>query len=326
LESRCTPASFSILDSFAGAVNVADGGTAPAPGTGSALIVNSASQVAMGTDTTLRTGSATGFIGSANPNQVADSRALTLAWQGPGLNSNSAQVSGGLGWTGSPSNAASLTVDYENLSANGPEMLVNKTIAVHGTALDGFPNLDLNINGTLVATSALAFALNAEADFDASAFVGQQINSIKFVVRMPFDGTGTLNPSGSISEIDAAFASPAASHPPGFWMSHPLLWPLSRLAIGGFTYNQTQLIAVLSTPTGGDAVLILADQLIAAELSILNGSAHSSTTDAKIGDANALLEGINLLSHARVNPNTLLGSEMIADASYLDRYDNGLTV
>src|SRR6516165_7649827 len=99
LESRCTPASFSVLDSFAGAVNVADGGT------GSALFVDSASPVAMGTDTTLRTGSATGFIGSANPNQIADSRALTLEWGGPALlNGNSAGVSAGLYWTGDTSN------------------------------------------------------------------------------------------------------------------------------------------------------------------------------------------------------------------------------
>ena len=91
-------------------------------------------------------------------------------------------------------------------------------------------------------------------------------------------------------------------------------------------YNQDQLLQVLNTPTRGDAVLILADQLIAAELSIKNGSAHSSTTDAKISDADTLLQGIDLLGHTTaVKPNTLLGSEMIADASYLDSYNNGLT-
>jgi hypothetical protein len=315
-----------MLDSFAGAVNFADGGTAPVPGTGSALFVNSASPVAMGTDTTLRTGSATGFIGSANPNQIADSRALTLDWGGPGpFNGNSAEVNGQLYWTGISTNAATLTIDYENLSANGPEVLVNKTIAVHDTVVIA-PALDLYINGTLAAHGGLTTGINAEFDFDASAFVGQQINSIKFVVQMPFVYGGILDFSGSISEIDASFASPPPSQPPAFWVSHPLLWPRTSLAIGGIAYNQSQLITILSTPTNGDAVLILADQLIAAELSIRNGSAHSSMTDGKIGDAGALLEGINLLHHTKVNPDTLLGRDMLADASYLSNFDNGLAV
>src|SRR5262249_45852745 len=149
-------------------------------------------------------------------------------------------------------------------------------------------------------------------DLDASAFVGQKIDSMTFIVDLPGGIPdpilgGWLAPpaTGSFLEIDASFGSPPASNPAGVWKNQPGLWPVSSLTIGGTMYNQDQLLQVLNTPTRGDAVLILADQLIAAELSIKNGSAHSSTTDAKISDADTLLQGIDLLSHGTaVKPNT----------------------
>src|SRR5262249_11994205 len=162
---------------------------------------------------------------------------------------------------------------------------VNKTIAVHCSGAIGLQVLELDINGISLGQKGLAGT--TELDFDASAFVGQQINSMKFVVQWGF--IPDMPTSGTVSEIDASFASPPASNPPGVWKNQPGLWPVSSLTIGGMTYTKDQLLEVLSTPTKGDAVLILADQLIAAELSIKNGSAHSSTTDAKISDADTLL-------------------------------------
>src|SRR5437773_2015587 len=112
----------------------------------------------------------------------------------------------------------------------------------------------------------------------------------------------------------------------GFWKNHPAAWPVSSLTIGGITYTESQLITVLKTPPKGDAVLILAHQLIAAELNLVNGAAHSSTTDGVIANADSLLSGIDLQNHTKVSASSALGGEMIADASYLDSYNNGHVV
>jgi hypothetical protein len=320
LESRCTPTAFTVLDSFSG--SVASGGTYLG------LLANAASPTVTGTDTTLHTGTAAGFAGSADPNQFADSRSVTLGWGGGTLNPAS-EVSAGVangffGFGGTGDAASTVIIDYTNLSATSPEVLLNKTIAVHYSALAPLGvDMQLNINGIVVGSATVVVGINAEQDFDASAFVGQQINSV--TVQLSNGTLGFIMSFGvGIDEIDASFGSPPASNPPGVWKNQPQLWPVDSLTIGGIAYNKTQLITVLSTPTMGDAVLILADQLIAAELSILNASAHSTATDAIISDADSALAGINLLSHAnKVKPNTPLGAEMIADASYLDHYNNG---
>src|SRR5262249_36563852 len=100
----------------------------------------------------------------------------------------------------------------------------------------------------------------------------------------------------------------------GFWKNHPSAWKVTSLTIGGTSYTQNQLIQILQTPTGGNAALILAHQLIAAMLNVANGAAESGTTAAKIADASTLLNGINLLSPTNVSPSSSLGAMMIADA------------
>ncbi len=64
----------------------------------------------------------------------------------------------------------------------------------------------------------------------------------------------------------------------------------------------SQLLTVLGNSANGDAVSILADQLIAALLNIDNGSDPSSVS-AVIADAQTLLAGTNLLAHTAVPTN-----------------------
>jgi hypothetical protein len=110
----------------------------------------------------------------------------------------------------------------------------------------------------------------------------------------------------------------------GFWKNHPDAWPVTSLTIGGMVYTEAQLITVLKTPPkGGDAVLILAHQLIAAELNVANGAAESAMTAMVIANADSLLSGINLLNHTKVSSSSPLGILMVADADYLDSYNNG---
>src|SRR5262249_35453608 len=91
------------------------------------------------------------------------------------------------------------------------------------------------------------------------------------------------------------------------------------------TYTQTQLQTILHTPVGtgnnADASLTLADQLIAAKLSIANGS-DPTPVSATIADADALLSGFSGTLPYRVKPSSATGQAMVNDATTLNSYNN----
>jgi hypothetical protein len=108
----------------------------------------------------------------------------------------------------------------------------------------------------------------------------------------------------------------------GFWKNHPDEWPVEHLTIGGVTYDEYELLALLNTPPRGDASLILAHQLITALLNVEHGAppidaiAHALAwmdTYASGG----LPAGVDASSHAGRRASYL--------AERLDDYNNGRT-
>lgn len=79
----------------------------------------------------------------------------------------------------------------------------------------------------------------------------------------------------------------ACNYTPGYWKNHEENWPVTSLTLGGTTYNQAQLLAIMDCPVRGDATIILAYHLIAAKLNVLNGSDPS--INPAIAQADALL-------------------------------------
>jgi RNA polymerase sigma-70 factor (ECF subfamily) len=111
---------------------------------------------------------------------------------------------------------------------------------------------------------------------------------------------------------------------PGFWKNNPSVWPVNSLTLGTITYTENQLLAILSTPIGTgkmDASLLLADELIAAKLDLLNGS-----TACPIGSTIAAADSLifNLPIPLKISPSSSEGQQMIALAATLDNYNNGL--
>ncbi|TMA68390.1 MAG: hypothetical protein E6J69_08030 [Deltaproteobacteria bacterium] len=129
---------------------------------------------------------------------------------------------------------------------------------------------------------------------------------------------------GGLAGHSAAADSCPLSH--GFWRNHPTAWPVTSLTLGSQTYSQAELLTILGTPVGGkggaDASLILADQLIAAELNIANGS-DSAPVDSTIADADDLLAGFGGKLPLAVRPPSETGQAMIADAEVLASYNDG---
>jgi hypothetical protein len=77
------------------------------------------------------------------------------------------------------------------------------------------------------------------------------------------------------------------NYTPGYWKNHPENWPAMEMTLGGRTYDQVALLAIMDTPVRGDATVILAYHLIAAKLNVLSGSDPS--INGAIAEADALL-------------------------------------
>jgi hypothetical protein len=104
----------------------------------------------------------------------------------------------------------------------------------------------------------------------------------------------------------------------GYWKNHPDAWPVTSLTLGTVNYTQADLLSILGTPSGGNGLLILAHQLIAAKLNIAQGASGPccnwiATADGLIGGLVIPPVGGGFLDPATVN----------AAANALDDYNNG---
>ena len=108
------------------------------------------------------------------------------------------------------------------------------------------------------------------------------------------------------------------THTPEYWKTHPEAWPAEEVAIGGVAFAQDAAMAILETEPRGDATYILAHQLIAAKLNILNG-ADSITVAATIAAADDWLRAHLLGSDP---PDSGYALDTLAQT--LEAYNNGL--
>ena len=116
----------------------------------------------------------------------------------------------------------------------------------------------------------------------------------------------------------------------GFWKNHPAAWGVDSagLIIGGQSDTQAELLTILQTPpSGGNAALNLAHQLIAAQLNFDTGSVFTPDPSGPIRiDANSLLSGAcgtTGLPGCFVKASSPLGQQMVNDAATLDAFNSG---
>jgi hypothetical protein len=95
----------------------------------------------------------------------------------------------------------------------------------------------------------------------------------------------------------------------------------SQGTLGTTFYTDAQLLTILQTPVGGDASLILADQLIAALLNIQINKTDSTPIAATLTDANTLL-GAGPIPEG-IHSSSTVGQQMVADAAVLNNFNNG---
>ena len=84
----------------------------------------------------------------------------------------------------------------------------------------------------------------------------------------------------------------------GYWKTHgpegcvtgnnTNVWPVTGLTLGNVPYTDLQLCSIFNTPAGGNGLIALAHQLMAAKLNIANGADGSAVAGA-IAGADALI-------------------------------------
>lgn len=115
----------------------------------------------------------------------------------------------------------------------------------------------------------------------------------------------------------------------GFWKNHFSAWPSSvtTLIIGSHPYSQSDLLALLQMPVQGDASINLAHQLIAAELNIHTGSIGFGSVGDQVSStiqaADLLLVPYSGALPYGVSSSSPTGQAMIADANFLESFNNG---
>jgi hypothetical protein len=121
-----------------------------------------------------------------------------------------------------------------------------------------------------------------------------------------FRGFAHANSSTFRSDFTANLFCSTASCPEtsctftqGYWKTHGPIptgnnvneWPVTELTLGTVLYTDLQLQSIFDTPAGGNGLISLAHQLIAAKLNIANGADGTDVAGA-IAAADALIGGL----------------------------------
>lgn len=140
----------------------------------------------------------------------------------------------------------------------------------------------------------------------SSSCLGQLICGSDYVFRAfahndPVSGAGKSGWSTVLTCSTLPCTQLGCTFGQGYWKAHgPVgcaagnntdVWPVNSLQLGTVTYSDLQLCSILNTPAGGNGLLSLAHQLIAAKLNIANG-ADGSTIAQSIAAADALIGGL----------------------------------
>jgi hypothetical protein len=108
-----------------------------------------------------------------------------------------------------------------------------------------------------------------------------------------------------------------------FWRQNPGAWPVASLTLGNQVYSKGQLIGLLHITGANDASIVLARQLIAACLNTAAGS-DPRPICSQLADAHNLLAGFSGKLPFRINPNLVDSGPILALATRLHGYNNGM--
>ncbi len=151
---------------------------------------------------------------------------------------------------------------------------------------------------------------------------GELEPATQYVVRVRTQGVGAAAPSEFTDALVVNSAPLAANctYTQGYWKNHFEAWPVISLTLGSVNYTSAELLAIFNQPAGGNKLIILAHQLIAAKLNLANG-ADPSAAAATIAAADAI---IGALVVPPIGGDNLPNNPAVDQANLLDDFNNGL--
>lgn len=101
---------------------------------------------------------------------------------------------------------------------------------------------------------------------------------------------GTVSVAGLDDQSDPAwYLVPNCVYSLSYWKAHPEAWPVETLTLGTRTYTKAELLSILNQPAGGNGMISMAHQLIAAKLNAQNGAPVPTRVMVAILAADALI-------------------------------------
>ena len=195
--------------------------------------------------------------------------------------------------------------------------------------ITGGPDQVFRLNGTTGGTPTPTATATATATASASATATATVTPTASATASATPtatasvtptATASATPSATATATATATASPSGCvRGQGFWKNHPDQWPVTQLQLGNVTYTQQQLLSILHQPVRGNGLVLLAHQLIAAELNIAAG-ADASCIQQTIDQANALIGDLVV---PPVGSGYLAPRDVSALADTLDQYNEG---
>ena len=162
--------------------------------------------------------------------------------------------------------------------------------------------------------------------FDETGVNATYVNELQagteYVVRVFSRAAGGFSASQPTPDIVVSTLTAAqnCTFTIGYWKTHPGAWPAASLTLGTVNYTAAELLSILNEPSGGNGLIILAHQLIAAKLNIING-ANPAAAAAAIASADAQIGGLVV---PPIGAGFLSPASVSTDAHTLDDFNNGI--
>jgi len=231
------------------------------------------------------------------------------------------------GPSGAPAGFTVQWMRYSDYLANGAHWYDAPNSFQVEAAFWGVPTLNTwggLLTSFLLDPSAVA-AVEIGDLFDETGVTVSSVNELvadtKYIFRCLANGDANGEPSAwSNNYLIDTTANTNCTYTQGFWKTHPEAWDGISLTLGTVLYTQAELLAILNQPAQGNGLIILAHQLIALELNILQGADTTDVDDARA--AAHLL--IGSLVVPPVGTDYLDPSETSGLTQVLDDYNNGI--
>lgn len=205
------------------------------------------------------------------------------------------------GATGAPAGFSIQWMSAADYAANGNQWYLSEDPRLCKASLSGVPGSS-NYNLAPLQCVTVNVGDNLFDTVGASSNCANKplVCETDYVFRAFAHANGTSNRSAFTTNLtcttDDCGQQTNCTYTQGYWKTHGPIptgnnvneWPVTSLTLGMVVYTDLQLQSIFNTPAGGNGLIALAHQLIAAKLNVANG-ADDSAVAVTIAAADALI-------------------------------------